>query len=183
MRHCNSGPRSTNAIKPVNINVRHANLKWLCYVHDKLISVFISSSSSRYRSEIQNWNVTLTTVRLGQVGHLSRMYSKRFHFLQLKLYTTVACYAVDGSWPAILAWRAVLKASISCMSVIEDGSLFQPCMVLGKNDILYTVTLVYGSKNFWDPRVLLSFDQTMDSASGISTKLCLILKSLASSGI
>ena len=114
---------------------------------------------------------------------LKSMYSKRFHFLQLKLYTTVACYAVDGSWPAILAWRAVLKASISCMSVIEDGSLFQPCMVLGKNDILYTVTLVYGSKNFWDPRVLLSFDQTMDSASGISTKLCLILKSLASSGI
>ena len=33
----------------------------------------ISSSSSRYRSEIQNWNVTLTRVRLGQVGHLSRV--------------------------------------------------------------------------------------------------------------
>ena len=33
----------------------------------------ISSSSSGYRSEIQNWNVTLTTVRLGQVGHPSRV--------------------------------------------------------------------------------------------------------------
>ena len=44
------------------------------------------------------------------------------------------------------------------MSVIEDGSLFQSCMVLGKNDILYTVTLMYGTKSLWDPRVLLSFD-------------------------
>ena len=90
----------------------------------------------------------------------------------------MACYAVDGGWTAILAWRAVLKASISCMSVIEDGSSFQSCMVLRKNDILYTVTLVYGTKSLCDPRVLLSFDQTMDSASGISTKLCLILKSM-----
>ena len=71
-----------------------------------------------------------------------------------------------------------LKDSISCMSLIEDGSLFQPCMVLGKNDILYTVTLVYGTKSLSDPRVLLSFDQTMDSTSEISTKLCLILKSI-----
>ena len=45
-----------------------------------------------------------------------------------------------------MALRAVLKASISRMSVIRDGSLFQSCMVLGKNDILYTVTLVYGTK-------------------------------------
>ena len=36
--------------------------------HNKA-SIF-SSSSSGYRSEIQYWNVTLTTVRLGQVGHL-----------------------------------------------------------------------------------------------------------------
>ena len=32
-----------------------------------------SSSSFRYRSEIQSWNVTLTMVMLGQVGHLSRV--------------------------------------------------------------------------------------------------------------
>ena len=82
---------------------------------------------------------------------------------------------MDGGWTAIEAWRAVLKASISCMSVIADGSLFQCCMVLGKNDILYTVTLEYGTKSLCDPHVLLSFEQTMDSDSGISTKLCLIL--------
>ena len=51
-------------------------------------------------------------------------------------------------------------------------------MVLAKNDILYTVKLVYGTKSLCDPCILLSFDQTMDSASGISTKLCIILKSM-----
>ena len=49
------------------------------------------------------------------------------------------------------------------MSVIVDGSLFQFCMVLGKNDILYSVVFVYGTKSVCDPRVLLSFDWTMDS--------------------
>ena len=56
------------------------------------------------------------------------------------------------------------------MSVIVDGSLFQSCIVIGKNDLLYTVTLVYGTKRLCDLRVLLSFDWTMDSDSGISTK-------------
>ena len=72
----------------------------------------------------------------------------------------MACYAVDRGWTAIMAWRAVLKASVSCMSVIEDGSLFQSCIVLWKND-KYTVTMKYWTKRLWDPRVLLSFDQAM----------------------
>ena len=62
------------------------------------------------------------------------------------------------------------------MSVIVDGCLFQSCLVLGENDILYTVTLVYGTKSFCDHHVLLWFARTMDSDSGILTKLCLILK-------
>ena len=47
-----------------------------------------------------------------------------------------------------------------------------------ENDILYTVALVYGTKNSCDPRVLLSLDQSMDSDSGSSTKLCFFLKSM-----
>ena len=41
------------------------------------------SSSSGYRSEIQYWNVTLTTVRLGQDSHrpLKSMYRKKFQYL------------------------------------------------------------------------------------------------------
>ena len=36
-------------------------------------------------------------------------------------------------------------------------------MVYGKNDILYTVKLVYGTKSYRDPRVLLSLDRMMNA--------------------
>ena len=42
-------------------------------------------------------------------------------------------------------------------------SLFQSCMVLGKNDILYTLTFVYWTISLCDPRVLLLLDRMMDS--------------------
>ena len=106
------------------------------FVDFACFDVFSSSSSSGYRSEIQYRNVTLTTVRLGQDSHLSRVCTViGSNIYMIKLCTPVACYAVDGAWTAIEAWRAVLKASIFRMSVIVDGSLFHSCMVLGENDI------------------------------------------------
>ena len=94
---------------------RYRKINWIPYL--SIIgfpsSPSSSSSSSGYRSEIQNWNVTLTTVRLGQDSHLSRVCTvKGSNIFMIKLCTPVACYAVDGGWTAIEAWRAVLKASI-----------------------------------------------------------------------
>ena len=71
-----------------------------------------------------------------------------------------------------------MKASMSLMSVVDDGSRFQSWMVLGKNDCLYMVTLVYGTNILWEPLVLLSLALTMCAASGMWTKLWFTLKSM-----
>ena len=99
-------------------------------------------------SEIQCWNVTLTTARLGQDSHLPRVCTlKSSSTYMIKLYTPVACYAVDGGWTAIEVWTAVLN-------VCNCGWQFVPVLYSPReNDILYAVTLVYGTKSLCDPRV------------------------------
>ena len=88
----------------------------------------VGTPSSCYRSKIQYWNV-----RFGQDSHLSRVYTiKSSSIYKLKLCTPVACYAVDGDWTAIEAWRAVLKAWIVWTPIVVGGSLFQSWMSLGR---------------------------------------------------
>jgi hypothetical protein len=70
-----------------------------------------------------------------------------------------------------VAWTAESWSCLGCLSTTLPGSWFQKHMACGKNDVLYTVVLVFGTRNRSEWPLVRREAWLRWCSSGISTRL------------